>query len=102
MGLSSSPSLAAMRVHHLSATRPLTQPRTKILSFSRRKQMPGFEALRTAVEEAIVARANPQAVTHQAAPNIAEQVQQLATLRDQGLLSSEEFEAKKSELLQRM
>lgn len=36
------------------------------------------------------------------APNIAEQIQQLAMLRDQGHISPEEFDAKKAELLGRM
>jgi hypothetical protein len=34
--------------------------------------------------------------------NIPEQISQLASLRDQGILSSEEFEAKKKDLLNRM
>jgi uncharacterized membrane protein YdbT with pleckstrin-like domain len=37
-----------------------------------------------------------------ASPSIAEQIQQLATLRDQGHITPAEFEAKKAELLQRM
>jgi uncharacterized membrane protein YdbT with pleckstrin-like domain len=37
-----------------------------------------------------------------AAPNVAEQIQQLATLRDQGHITPAEFEAKKAELLGRM
>jgi hypothetical protein len=34
--------------------------------------------------------------------SIPEQISQLASLRDQGILSSEEFEAKKKDLLNRM
>jgi hypothetical protein len=37
-----------------------------------------------------------------AMPNVPEQIAQLATLRDQGVLSPAEFEAKKAELLRRM
>lgn len=37
-----------------------------------------------------------------AGPSIPEQIQQLAQLRDQNILSAEEFEAKKAELLARM
>ncbi|HEY7133866.1 MAG TPA: PH domain-containing protein [Acidimicrobiia bacterium] len=37
-----------------------------------------------------------------ASPSIADQIQQLATLRDQGHITPAEFEAKKAELLQRM
>ena len=36
------------------------------------------------------------------APTIAEQIQQLAALRDQGHISEAEFQAKKSDLLSRM
>lgn len=48
---------------------------------------------------------NPPAAepaTAAAAPDVAEQIRKLATLRDEGLLSSEEFEAKKAELLARL
>jgi uncharacterized membrane protein YdbT with pleckstrin-like domain len=38
----------------------------------------------------------------QPAPNVAEQIQQLAMLRDQGHITPEEFESKKAELLGRM
>jgi uncharacterized membrane protein YdbT with pleckstrin-like domain len=38
----------------------------------------------------------------QPAPNVADQIQQLAMLRDQGHITPEEFEAKKAELLGRM
>ena len=37
-----------------------------------------------------------------AAPDVADQITKLATLRDQGAITSEEFEAKKVELLDRM
>jgi hypothetical protein len=37
-----------------------------------------------------------------AGPSIAEQIRQLASLRDQGHISAAEFEAKKADLLSRM
>jgi uncharacterized membrane protein YdbT with pleckstrin-like domain len=54
-----------------------------------------------AINTAYAAQAQaPQAA--QPAPNVAEQIQQLAMLRDQGHITPEEFEAKKAELLGRM
>jgi hypothetical protein len=64
-------------------------------------QMPQFLALRDEIEQAIAARSAPQ-IAAPVAPNPVEQIQQLASLRDQGILSQEEFDAKKSELLSRM
>jgi len=64
-------------------------------------QMPTFEKLRDAIEQAIVTRSAPQSAV--AAPaNVPEQIQQLASLRDQGILNDAEFEAKKADLLSRM
>jgi Short C-terminal domain len=67
-------------------------------------QMPQFLALRDEIEQAITARSAPPqpAAPPPVAPNPVEQIQQLASLRDQGILSQEEFDAKKSELLSRM
>ncbi|MEO6468985.1 MAG: PH domain-containing protein [Acidimicrobiia bacterium] len=45
---------------------------------------------------------NPAAPPSAASPDVADQIAKLATLRDQGALTSEEFEAKKTELLDRM
>ena len=44
----------------------------------------------------------PVASESPAAPDVADQIAKLASLRDQGALTSEEFEAKKTELLDRM
>ena len=44
----------------------------------------------------------PVASESPAAPDVADQIAKLASLRDQGVLTSEEFEAKKTELLDRM
>lgn len=50
-----------------------------------------------------MAERNPSAPAPTAAtPDVADQIAKLATLRDQGALTSEEFEAKKTELLDRM
>ncbi len=49
-----------------------------------------------------IAERNPTAPASPAAPDVADQIAKLATLRDQGALTSEEFEAKKTELLDRM
>jgi hypothetical protein len=38
----------------------------------------------------------------QAQPDIADQIRKLAELRDAGILTSEEFEAKKADLLERL
>ncbi len=66
-----------------------------------RKQMPEFEKLRAAVEPALEQGA--QATTpQQSGPSIGDQITQLAALRDQGLLTNEEFAAKKANLLSRM
>lgn len=66
-----------------------------------RKQMPEFEALRRDVESAIAAR-HSEAAAPAASPDLAGQIAQLAALRDQGILTDEEFAAKKSGLLSPM
>jgi hypothetical protein len=65
-----------------------------------RKQMPDFEQLRTAVEQAIADRHRPTVAP--SAPDVLGQIEQLARLRDAGVLTNEEFEAKKAELLGRL
>lgn len=61
----------------------------------RPKQQPAFEALRQAVEAAIVAR-----YTRTAPPvDVADQLTRLAALLDQGVLTMEEFTAQKARLL---
>ena len=49
-----------------------------------------------------MAERTPVATASAASPDVADQIAKLATLRDQGALTSEEFEAKKTELLDRM
>jgi uncharacterized membrane protein YdbT with pleckstrin-like domain len=48
------------------------------------------------------APAPPVAAVPVATPDVADQISKLATLRDQGAITSEEYEAKKAELLDRM
>jgi len=48
------------------------------------------------------ARSAPAAAVPVATPDVADQIAKLATLRDQGAITTEEFEAKKAELLDRM
>lgn len=63
-----------------------------------KKQMPEFEKLRAEIEAAIAAHHKPQA---QAAPSgsVADELAKLGALREQGLLSPEEFEQQKARLL---
>lgn len=63
-----------------------------------KKQQSDFEALRDEIEAAMIAPVAPTA----AAPDLAAQLQQLATLRDQGILTEDEFQAKKADILGRM
>ena len=60
-----------------------------------RSQMQDFEALRNAIEEAI--QRGPQSAVVTA--SIPDQIAQFAALRDQGILTEEEFAAKKANLL---
>ncbi|MFE0132404.1 DUF4429 domain-containing protein [Streptomyces sp. NPDC059037] len=63
-----------------------------------KKQQPEFEKLRAAIDAAITAQHGPQLLT--AAPSsLADELAKLAQLRDQGVLSSEEFERQKAKLL---
>ena len=64
-------------------------------------QMLAFLALRDEIEQAIISRSTPQSPVP-APANVPEQIQQLASLRDQGILNDAEFEAKKADLLSRM
>ncbi|WP_353353551.1 DUF4429 domain-containing protein [Intrasporangium sp. DVR] len=66
-----------------------------------KKQMPEFETLRSQVEEAMAARHRPSAPAP-AAPDHLSQLKQLGELRDAGILSDEEFAAKKAEILGRL
>lgn len=65
-------------------------------------QQPGFERLRTAIENAIAERYAPTAVVAPvaAAPDLADQLARLADLRDRGVLTDEEFQVQKARLLE--
>jgi hypothetical protein len=75
------------------------------VTFNRRQQ-PAFEALRDQLEERLVERSR-SAGMGAASPvtppaDIPEQIRKLAALRDDGVLTDEEFAAKKAELLAKM
>ena len=63
-----------------------------------KKHQADFERIRDEIEAAIVGGRQP----HQAAPDLADQLAKLAALRDQGILSDGEFQAKKADILARM
>jgi Domain of unknown function (DUF4429)/Protein of unknown function (DUF2510)/Short C-terminal domain len=65
-----------------------------------KKQMPDFEVLRASIEKAIATPAT--AVSAAAPPDALEQLRKLAELRDAGIVSPAEFDAKKTEILSRM
>ncbi len=58
----------------------------------KKSQQPRFETLQAAIQERISKRATPSS-------GAAEEIEKLARLRDEGILTSEEFEAKKRQLL---
>lgn len=64
-------------------------------------QQPSFEALRRDVEQEIAERSRPRP-TQPAAPDVLAQLRQLGELRDAGVVTPEEFEAKKADLLRRL
>ncbi len=66
-----------------------------------KKEQPYFERLRDAVEAAIAAPAGGGS-HHQTAQDPIAQLKALADLRDSGILTEQEFEAKKSDILRRM
>ncbi len=69
----------------------------------RKGQEPPFRAIKEEIDRRIRARYQPTAVVAaEAAPSIPQQIKQLAELRDAGILTESEFEAKKGELLARM
>jgi hypothetical protein len=61
-----------------------------------RKHQPEFEAVRDRVEATIAGSATSSAAP---AMDIADQLRKLAELRDEGILSEEEFQGKKTQLL---
>jgi Domain of unknown function (DUF4429)/Short C-terminal domain len=67
----------------------------------RRGQERGFNMIRAAVEQHIAAQ-HAGARSAAGEPDIPEQIKRLGELRDQKLITDEEFEAKKAELLDRL
>jgi hypothetical protein len=69
-----------------------------------KKHADEFAAVQTYIEtyiaNRIAAHHQPQQVVHQAAPDVADQIRKLASLRDDGILTEEEFQTKKAALLQ--
>jgi len=66
-----------------------------------KSQADDFERVQLAVEAYIVAQRSGRTPAA-AAPDVPEQIRKLGELRDQGLLTDEQFEAKRDELLSRM
>lgn len=69
--------------------------------FFTKKQQPAFEKLKSIIEEKIEALNNNNNTQTQQAPlvNVADEIKKLAELRDNGILTEEEFTAKKKQLL---
>ena len=62
------------------------------------KQQPDFEELRDAVEDAI--RALPEDIEDSEAPALGlDELEKLAYLKDKGIITAKEFEAKKKQIL---
>ena len=66
----------------------------------RRGQSKGFNMIRAAVEQSITAHAGTPTGANE--PDIPDQIKKLDELRDQKLITDEEFDAKKAELLDRL
>ena len=67
----------------------------------RRRHAKGFNIIRAAVEQYISAH-HAGALSGPGEPDIPEQIKKLGELRDQKLITDEEFEAKKAQLLDRL
>lgn len=65
-----------------------------------KSQQADFEAVRALIESTIARRGSGQTIVQQAAPlDLADQLTKLAALREQGILTDEEFNAQKAKLL---
>lgn len=60
---------------------------------------PEFEAIKAKIESRLQAMRMPQSVAVPAAPSAADEIIKLADLRDKGILTEEEFQQKKRQLL---
>jgi hypothetical protein len=63
-----------------------------------KKQQPGFERLRTAIDEAVAQQHVPQAAVS-SQDSTADELAKLAALRDQGVITDADFEAGKAKVL---
>jgi hypothetical protein len=79
-----------------SQTKSAAQDENSVL-FTKRQQ-PEFEKLRAAIDAAIAAHHSPPA-SGQSSGSTADELAKLGALREQGLLSPEEFEQQKAKLL---
>lgn len=79
-----------------NATHTVQQDENTVTFYA--KQNAEFEALASSLNAALLSKSAPV----QAAPDLADQIGKLAALRDQGILSEDEFNAKKAELLARL
>ncbi|SFC51909.1 DUF4429 domain-containing protein [Bacillus sp. UNCCL81] len=64
-----------------------------------KKQQKEFEAIKALIEEKLEEFHNPAPAATQSAPDVADQIKKFSELRDSGIISPEEFEAKKKQLL---
>jgi hypothetical protein len=67
-----------------------------------KKQMPAFQALREQIEGVISQRGRPASVAAAVASGPLDQLKQLSELRDAGIVTEEEFAAKKVSILAQM
>jgi hypothetical protein len=67
-----------------------------------KKQMPAFQALREQIEGVIAQRGRPASVAAAVARDPLDQLKQLSELRDAGIVTEEEFAAKKVSILAQM
>jgi hypothetical protein len=63
------------------------------------RQQPAFEPIRAAIDAAIAQRHAPQPAAPAAGGSIADELAKLAALRDQGIISPQDFEAGKARIL---
>jgi hypothetical protein len=63
------------------------------------RQMPAFEPIRAAIEQAIAARHNAPQAAPAAAASIGDELAKLAALREQGIITDADFEAGKARIL---
>jgi Domain of unknown function (DUF4429)/Short C-terminal domain/Protein of unknown function (DUF2510) len=68
----------------------------------RKSQQDDFNLVRERVEAYIAQKHAPQPAAPPAQPDVTDQLKKLAELRDAGVLTTEEFESKKAELLARL